>query len=185
MIVHHTGIASEKENRARGNPALKGAMQVEMMVLRNPDTGQVMLKQTKQKDLEPMPDMFFTLKKVDLPTVDEDGKVCSSVVPFCDEEERKPVDYQSIGANLLLRKMIKTAYEEKSEDIDIDTNDGGTIVRSNFLISVAKTFYHNRGVEPPYKGDYDLIKQDRKQSFVSMYLEGRVEQYTPGWWKVL
>ena len=64
MIVHHTGIASEKENRARGNPALKGAMQVEMMVLRNPDTGQVMLKQTKQKDLEPMPDMFFTLKKV-------------------------------------------------------------------------------------------------------------------------
>ena len=185
MIVHHTGIASEKENRARGNPALKGAMQVEMMVLRNPDTGQVMLKQTKQKDLEPMPDMFFTLKKVDLPMVDEDGKPCSSVVPFCDEEERKPVDYQSIGANLLLHKMIKIAYEEKSEDIDIDTNDGGTIVRSNFLISVAKTFYHNRGVEPPYKGDYDLIKQDRKQSFVSMYLEGRVEQYTPGWWKVL
>ena len=44
---------------------------------------------------------------------------------------------------------------------------------------------NNRGVEPPYKGDYDLIKQDRKQSFVSMYLEGRVEQYTPGWWKVL
>ena len=81
--------------------------------------------------------------------------------------------------------MIKTAYEEKSEDIDIDANDGGTIVRSNFLISVAKTFYRNRGVEPPYKGDYDLIKQDRKQSFVSMYLEGKVEQYTPGWWKVL
>lgn len=185
MIVHHTGIASEKENRARGNPALKGAMQVEMMVLRNPDTGQVMLKQTKQKDLEPMPDMFFTLKKVDLPTVDEDGKPCSSVVPFCDEEERKPVDYQSIGANLLLHKMIKTAYEEKSDDIGIDPNDGGTILKSNFLISVAKTFYRNRDIEQPYKGDYDLIKQDRKQSFVSMYLEGRVEQYTPGWWKVL
>ena len=185
LIVHHTGIASEKENRARGNPALKGAMQVELMVTRNADTGQVMLRQTKQKDMEIMPDKFFTLSKVELPYCDEDGEPCTSVVPHCDGEEKKSVDCQCIRANLLFSAMIKKAYAEGSGDIGRDPDDNGTIVSSNFLISVAKTFYVNGGMPFPYDKDYDLIKPDRKQSFVSMYLEGRLARYQKGWWKVL
>ena len=185
MIVHHTGIASEKENRARGNSALRGAMQVELMALKNPDTGQIMLKQTKQKDLEPMPDRFFTLKHFDLPRVDKDGDPCSSVVLVGDEEERKPMDMQSIRVSLLLNKIIKESFESKSEDVEFDRNDGRTLVSSALLISVAKLFYENAGMKVPYDDEYALIKPDRKQSFIAMYLDGKVEKYAKGWWKIL
>lgn len=184
LIVHHTGIASEKENRARGNSALRGAMQVELMVLKNPDTGQVMLKQTKQKDLELMPDRFFSLSKVYLPYLDNDGERYSSAVLQCDEEERHPVDVNAIRANLLLRGMVKSAHEMKSRDIDVDPDDGRTIISSAFLISVARTFYRNGGMEPPYRDDYDLIKPKNSRNFVSTYLEGRLESFAKGWWKL-
>ena len=185
MIVHHTGIASEKENRARGNSALRGAMQVELMVLKNPDTGQILLKQTKQKDIELMPDAFFTLKRVDLPYLDNDGEQIYSVVPQCDGEERQPVDFNSIRANLLLRKAVKDSFEAKSEEVSIDPDDGKTILSSSLLISVAKFFYENAGMEVPYNGEYELIKPERKQSFVAMYLGDRIEKYAKGWWKIV
>ena len=185
MIVHHTGIASEKENRARGNSALRGAMQVELMVLKNPDTGQILLKQTKQKDIELMPDAFFTLKRVDLPYLDNDGEQIYSVVPQCDGEERQPVDFNSIRANLLLRKAVKDSFEAKSEEVSIDPDDGKTILSSSLLISVAKFFYENAGMEVPYDDEYGLIKPERKQSFVAMYLGDRIEKYAKGWWKIV
>ena len=185
LIVHHTGIASEKENRARGNPALKGAMQVELMVLRNPDTGQIMLRQTKQKDMEMMPEKFFTLTKVNLPYFDEDGEQCSSVVPHCDGEERRAIDMMGTGAKLLFHQMIKEAYNVGSSEINIDRDDGRTIVSSRFVISVAKTFYENRNIKVPYEDEYSLLKQDRSQSFVNVYLNDSIERYTKGWWKVL
>ena len=185
MIVHHTGIASEKENRARGNSALRGAMQVELMVLKNPDTGQILLKQTKQKDIELMPDAFFTLKRVDLPYLDNDGEQIYSVVPQCDGEERQPVDFNSIRANLLLRKAVKDSFEAKSEEVSIDPDDGKTILSSSLLISVAKFFYENAGMEVPYDEEYNLIKPGYKQSFVAMYLGDKIEKYAKGWWKIV
>jgi putative DNA primase/helicase len=186
LIVHHTGIASEKENRARGNPALKGAMQVELMVMKNPDTGQILLKQTKQKDMEMMPDKFFTLSKVMLPYYDEDGEQCSSVVPECDEEERNVMDMNAQGAKLLFNKMIKDAFAESDEEnVSIDPQDNKTIVSRGFIIKVAKTFYHNRGMKEPYEDEYNLTKPEYKQSFVSMYLKDSIEKYAKGWWKVI
>lgn len=185
LIVHHTGIASEKENRARGNSALRGAMQVELMVTKNPDTNQVMLKQTKQKDIELMQDRFFSFSSVTLPETDDDGENYTSAVLVSDEEERKPVDMQSIRANLLLSNMVKTAHEMKSRDVDVDPDDGRTIVSSTLLISVAKTFYCNGGMEPPYKDEYDLIKPKNSKNFVSAYLKERVENFAKGWWKLV
>ena len=160
-------------------------MQVELMVTKNPDTNQVMLKQTKQKDIEPMPDRFFSFSSVTLPETDDDGENYTSAVLVSDEEEKKPVDMQSIRANLLLSNMVKTAHEMKSRDVDVDPDDGRTIVSSTLLISVAKTFYCNGGMEPPYKDDYDLIRLKNGKNFVSAYLGERVESFAKGWWKLV
>ena len=81
--------------------------------------------------------------------------------------------------------MVKTAHEMKSRDVDVDPDDGRTIISSTLLISVAKTFYGNGGMEPPYKDDYDLIKPKNSKNFVSAYLKGRVENFAKGWWKLV
>ena len=89
------------------------------------------------------------------------------------------------GAKLLCHQMIKEAYDVGSSEINIDRDDGRTIVSSRFVISVAKTFYENRNIKVPYEDEYSLLKQDRSQSFVNVYLNDSIERYTKGWWKVL
>ncbi|NTU68944.1 MAG: AAA family ATPase [Chlorobiaceae bacterium] len=57
IIVHHTGHNETK--RARGSSALKGAMDVEIMV-----SADGMIEWTKTKDIEPPPSISFSVKQI-------------------------------------------------------------------------------------------------------------------------
>lgn len=62
LIVHHSG--HQEKNRARGAMALKGALDCEFRVEKKGRV--VQLINTKMKDAEPPPDLFFTLETVHL-----------------------------------------------------------------------------------------------------------------------
>ncbi|WP_422460278.1 AAA family ATPase [Endozoicomonas sp. ALB115] len=76
LIVHHTGVGSQ--DRARGNSALKAALDAEYAVRKTDDTVKITSKKMKDAD-EPDP-REFNLKVVELPWQDEDGEVQTSCV---------------------------------------------------------------------------------------------------------
>lgn len=59
LIVHHTGHADSASKRARGSSAIKGAMDVEILI--NKDR---VIEWTKTKDMEPHKPIRFELKEV-------------------------------------------------------------------------------------------------------------------------
>ena len=70
LIVHHTGVGSK--DRARGNSALKGALDAEYMVVKSNDEVTITAKKMKDAD-EPEP-IKFLFNPVRLPFVDEEGE---------------------------------------------------------------------------------------------------------------
>lgn len=80
MIVHHSG--HQEKNRARGAMALKGALDCEFRVEK--EGREVQLINTKMKDAEPPPDLFFTLETIHL---GDDAK--SAVLRGADRPEKQ------------------------------------------------------------------------------------------------
>ena len=80
LIVHHTGVNPEAQNRARGSSAWKGPMDIEIGV-KPLDKNGVILGQLKVKDGERLDPLSLELKPVAIPGwYDEDGEQISSVV---------------------------------------------------------------------------------------------------------
>ncbi|MBV5338162.1 MAG: AAA family ATPase [Deltaproteobacteria bacterium] len=59
LIVHHTGHSDTASKRARGSSAIKGAMDVEMLITKDRT-----IEWTKTKDMEPHPPIKFELQPV-------------------------------------------------------------------------------------------------------------------------
>ena len=70
LIVHHSGVSNK--DRARGNSALKGALDAEYAVVKSEDELSITAKKMKDAD-EPDP-MHFLFESVKPPFVDEDGE---------------------------------------------------------------------------------------------------------------
>lgn len=81
ILVHHTGVSDEAQNRARGSSAWRGALDVEISVV--PCGAEAFqLIQRKQKDGELEDTVYMELEKVRLHGwIDEDGDPVDSVVP--------------------------------------------------------------------------------------------------------
>lgn len=81
LIVHHTGVAQEAQNRARGSSAWKGAMDLETWVNKEPGNVKVLVRQTKSKDAELQPDLWLEQVQIAVPGwTDEDGSPVTTVV---------------------------------------------------------------------------------------------------------
>jgi hypothetical protein len=78
VIVHHSG--HQAQERARGSSALRAAVDLELAIV--PEPGGYQLASTKTKDGAPIPPMAFTLRTVELGTVDSAGRVMTSAVPY-------------------------------------------------------------------------------------------------------
>ena len=74
VLVHHTGLAQDAQDRARGNSAFRGALDVQDMV-RNED-GVISVSQVKNKDEEPCEPVYAILEDHDISAwgYDEDGE---------------------------------------------------------------------------------------------------------------
>lgn len=90
LIVHHTGVAQDAQNRARGSSAWKGAMDLETWVNKEQGSTKVLVKQTKSKDAELQPDLWLEQMQIAVPGwTDEDGSPVTTVVmePFDGNDE--------------------------------------------------------------------------------------------------
>lgn len=99
LLVHHTGHADKK--RARGNMALKGALDAEYRVEKKKDG--VVIECTKMKDAPEPPPTHFWLKSVELGT-GQDGKPITSAAlqpmgDFSSDVVQKMTDMQLLGIN--------------------------------------------------------------------------------------
>lgn len=94
LIVHHTGLNQEAQDRARGSSAWKGAMDIEISI--KPDgPGKFTLSQVKNKDGELVTPMSLELESVVLRGwFDEYGGQVTSAVVTEGQEEVKPIDHK-------------------------------------------------------------------------------------------
>ncbi len=76
LIIHHTGVGAK--DRARGNSALKGALDAEYAVVKSDDCVQITAK--KMKDAEEPQPMTFLFNPVRLPFQDEEGEAQYSCI---------------------------------------------------------------------------------------------------------
>ena len=105
LIVHHTGVGSK--DRARGNSALKGALDAEYAVVKSDDEITITAKKMKDAD-EPDP-IKFLFHPVRLPFVDEEGEPQYS----CILKEYDPAELQS----LKIKKGLDTVLGERQRKI--------------------------------------------------------------------
>lgn len=80
VLVHHTGVSENAQERARGSSAWRGAMDIELMV-KGDESGLISLMQTKNKDSERQGALDFELVTVNVPGwFDEDGEQITTKV---------------------------------------------------------------------------------------------------------
>ena len=92
LIVHHTGLNQDAQDRARGSSAWKGAMDIEISV-KPEGKGKFTLAQVKNKDGEIATPMSLELASIPLPGwLDEYGEQVTSAVVTEGQEEVKPLD---------------------------------------------------------------------------------------------
>ncbi len=123
LIVHHTGVGSK--DRARGNSALKGALDAEYAVVKSDDTIKITAKKMKDAD-EPEP-LDFLFQPVRLPFMDDDGEPqYSCVLQHLDPDA---------AANIESVKQLGTAQKQVIE-----------VLRS--LINEARATLERQGNDP-------------------------------------
>jgi len=90
ILVHHTGVSSETQDRGRGSGAWRGALENEISI--QPVSDKIRLRQVKMKDSEELDDHFVELRQIKLDEwVDEDGDDVTSAVilPSQKPQEKK------------------------------------------------------------------------------------------------
>lgn len=109
VIIHHTGVSEDAQNRMRGSTALNGSLEIGILV-RNED-GCITLEQTKNRDAEKQPELHLRLKGAEIEGwFDEDGEpVRSAVVEGMDEGEKRALDATE-ELSILMRAWLRSEH---------------------------------------------------------------------------
>lgn len=151
MLVHHTGVAENAQDRARGSTAWKGALDMEVSVQPpKSDSGPIALVQKKAKDSEMAKPLHFKLEPVEIPGwFDEDGEPVVSVVV---EEAEAPVESKKEKVLELRRKferywwtagaelMDGDPYLSRAALVDLIEKDGHTPAYAEKMVKPSKGF---------------------------------------------
>lgn len=89
LYIHHTGNDENAQNRGRGSSAWRGALDFEVSIHVDQESGCRVVQQVKMKDSELGEPMFGFIKGVEIPgELDEDGDIITgSVFDVCDPPE--------------------------------------------------------------------------------------------------
>ncbi len=95
ILVHHTGVGAEAQNRGRGSSAWKGALDFEFSIEKKDDV--ISLKCRKAKDGPEMEPVHFELQDVSIDGwLDEDGNdVSSAIIAPSDEPKALKADQKT------------------------------------------------------------------------------------------
>ena len=114
ILVHHTGVSSEAQHRARGSSAWRGALDIEISVI----PGQTIeIVQRKSRDSEEAESVFAELQSVPIKGwIDEDGQQVISAVLT---ESQEPVKPKKDSPLIKHQKMFENAWwASGAEDIN-------------------------------------------------------------------
>lgn len=174
VLVHHTGVNSEAQHRARGSSAWRGALDIEISIVPAADNGDPLeIVQRKSKDAEIAETIYCRLDSVAIRGwYDEDGDpVTSAVVRQVDASEKK----EKAKAPTQLekhRKLIERGYWHGGAEV---REDMPYISRSSF-----KEMLENDGIAPSSVKNY--VKASYQNGPVSNLINSEmIAAYEHGW----
>jgi len=113
LLVHHTGHAESSKNRARGSSAIKGALDLEILI----DQGRGVIEWTKQKDSEPHLPLKYELIK----TSYGDGPRDNSCIMKYDVKYDPTTENMTKPAKIGAQILSALCHKFGSTQIPIDT----------------------------------------------------------------
>jgi hypothetical protein len=125
LLVHHSGHLDK--GRARGSSALKGAVDAEYVLAKDP--AGVVLEALKMKDAELPAPVSFEMRRIELPVMDEDGKPETTVVPVVSLFERSAsTSMARAGRNLgpaqrSMLDLLRTLYAQAKRNLEEGSYD--------------------------------------------------------------
>ena len=103
LYVHHTGNGEETQKRARGSSAWRGALDYEISVAVDEESGVRCVEQVKMKDTELMPKVYGIIEGADIPGLyDDDGEQVTGAVFNSIEKPEEMVDPKLEEAKFIL-----------------------------------------------------------------------------------
>ena len=164
VLVHHTGVAQEAKDRARGSSALRGAMDIELKISKEKGQSDIKLSQTKNKEAQEEKDLILTLEQFEIPNwYDEEGQPVNT----CTIEAYKSNTFteQGTAKAVKLNKPERTAEQTFKEAI---LRDGIKIEDKNTGNILAGVY-----IEDWRKVSYELSAQDNQDTKRNEFNSGR------------
>ena len=91
VLVHHTGVSTEAQHRARGSSAWRGALDIEISIVPAGNDKPMEIHQRKSKDAELAQPLYATLESVAIPDwFDEDNQPVTSAILIQADAPIKP-----------------------------------------------------------------------------------------------
>ncbi len=170
ILVHHTGVSSEAQHRARGSSAWRGALDIEISVVPG-DTIEII--QRKSKDAEEAAPVFAELQSVPITGwLDEDGDQVTSAVLVVGQE---PVKAKKDSPLAKHRKTFENAWwAAGAEDIDGEPY----LSRSSFK-NYLDAQGHSEGTVKNY------MKTSYENGPIAMLQEGQIIRNHQNGWIIL
>ncbi len=170
-LVHHTGVNSEAQHRARGSSAWRAAMDVDISIEPGGANTPITISQKKVKDAEMTEEIHVELEEVQLPWLDEDGMQVSSAVVT--EGIPRAQQQRDSKQQERVNDMIQAWLNSGAEDID-------------GLPYITKSAWKDyiKGINPEIKeGNLSQkFKASDPRSMVSRLMgEGLIQEYQAGY----
>jgi hypothetical protein len=170
VLVHHTGVSTEAQHRARGSSAWRGALDIEVSIVPAGKNTPMEIHQRKSKDAELTEPVYAELQQVVIPDwFDEDNNpVTSAVLIEADKVE-------SIKENPLTRHM--KLFEQAWWDSGADILDGKPYLSRSALMD-----YLINKQEMKETGAEQVCKASAKGKMICELLLGEmIKKESHGW----
>ena len=175
LLVHHTGVSDEAQHRGRGSSAWRGALDVEISVIKEKNGSTITLQQMKQKDSELSEPIYLDLQSVAIPGwIDEDGEqVTSAVVVESSEPVKAKKDSKVTGFMKMFQRAWFASGEEMSDDHKPFVSRQAML---DFLIQ------NDGNTEENAK---QMVKPGKADRFIGYLINGKIIESKGSGWQVL
>lgn len=170
VLVHHTGVSSEAQHRARGSSAWRGALDIEISIIPATESKPMEIHQRKSKDAELAYPLYARLEQVAISGwLDEDGNAVTSAVLI---QADKPVQEKENHLSKH-RQMFERAWFASGAEL----SDGKPYLSRSALMD-----FLTNNADIKESGAVQWCKNSAKGKPVyEMLASGIIEKYEHGW----
>ena len=172
LLVHHTGVSTEAQHRARGSSAWRGALDIEVSIVPSVNGSPIEIHQKKSKDAELAHSLYARLESVAIQGwIDEDGNQVTSAVLVQEETPEQSTKKESGFEKH--RKLFENAWFA----------DGAQIINNQPYISRSSLINYlvEKGIMKLSTAEKNM-KPSVKSGLISDLIIGEyIEAYENGW----